>query len=40
LSSWSSLKLVKDEDVLAVSVMQDVKGDDEAMDDGWDAIKL
>lgn len=40
LGSWSTLNLVKDEDVLAVSVMQDVKGDKEVMDDGWDSIKL
>ena len=34
LGSWSSLNPVKDEDVLAVSVMQDMKKGDETMDDG------
>ena len=39
LRSWSSLGLVKDTDVLAVTVLDDVKGDEEYdLEDGWDHI--
>lgn len=40
LGSWSSLGLVKDEDVMKVAVMKDVEGDvEEEFEDGWDSIK-
>ena len=39
LGSWSLLGLVKDTDVLAVAVLDDVEGDEELeLDDGWDSI--
>lgn len=39
LGSWSSLGLVKDTDVLAVAVLDDVEGNDEyELKDGWDDI--
>jgi len=41
LGSWSRLGLVKDTDVLAVTVLDDVEGDEEPeLDDGWDRILL
>ena len=39
LGSWSLLGLVKDTDVLAVTVLDDVEGDEELeLNDGWDSI--
>jgi hypothetical protein len=39
LGSWSKLGYVRDEDVLAVTRMPDVEGDEEEeLPDGWDAI--
>ena len=40
LGQWSLLKLIRDEDMLAVSVLADIQGDEEAFDDGWDSIVL
>jgi len=40
LGFWSQLNLVNTEDVLSVSALADVKGDDVEMDDGWDMIQL
>jgi hypothetical protein len=40
LGFWSRLNLVHTEDVLSVSALADVKGDDVEMDDGWDMIEL
>jgi len=39
LGSWSLLGLVKDTDVLAVTVLDDIEGNEELeLDDGWDSI--
>lgn len=38
LGCWSTMGLVKDTDVLGVAVLPDVEGDEEALEDGWDAI--
>ena len=40
LGSWSLMGMVKDEDVLKVAVMQDVEGEEEELEDGWDAINI
>ncbi|KAF8236637.1 hypothetical protein L208DRAFT_1251025 [Tricholoma matsutake] len=41
LGSWSLLGLVKDLDVLAVGVLDEVEGDEEPeLEDGWDHIIL
>ena len=41
LGTWSQLKLVKTEDVMKVSTLPDVKGDEEEVfEDGWDNIDL
>jgi hypothetical protein len=32
--------MVHDEDVLKVAVMQDVEGEEEELEDGWDAINI
>ena len=37
---WSLQKLVKTEDVIAVSKMQDEEGDEKEMEGGWDAITV
>lgn len=39
LGSWSLLGYVKDEDVLKVVTMDEVEGDEEELEDGWDAIE-
>jgi len=39
LCSWSKMSLVKDKDVMAVTVMADVDGEEEEFEDGWDAIQ-
>ena len=39
LGNWSKLGYVRDQDVLAVTILPDVEGDEEAeLPDGWDAI--
>ena len=35
---WSHQKLVKTEDIIAVSKMEDEMGEEQEMEDGWDAI--
>ncbi|KAG2112003.1 uncharacterized protein F5147DRAFT_573043, partial [Suillus discolor] len=40
LGFWSRLNLVHTKDVLSVSALADMKGDDIEMDDGWDMIEL
>jgi hypothetical protein len=41
LGSWSLLGLVKDSDVLAVTVLQEVEGDEEPeLEDGWNHISV
>ncbi|KAF8547668.1 hypothetical protein OG21DRAFT_1569048, partial [Imleria badia] len=40
LGMWSELNLVKSEDILKISALPDVVGDeDHVLDDEWDAIK-
>jgi hypothetical protein len=38
LGNWSKLGYVRDKDVLAVTILPDVEGDEEELPDGWDAI--
>jgi hypothetical protein len=38
LGSWSLLGLVKDQDILAITVQPEVEGKEEELPDGWDAI--
>lgn len=38
LSFWSKLNLVKTDDVLNVSSLPDVEGDEEELENGWDDI--
>ncbi|KAG2070277.1 hypothetical protein BDR04DRAFT_1019189, partial [Suillus decipiens] len=38
LGQWSELGLIESEDMIQVSKLPDVVGEDEAMDDGWDSI--
>jgi hypothetical protein len=38
LGNWSKLGYVTDKDVLAVTIMPDVEGDEEELPDGWDSI--
>ena len=38
LGGWSRLGLVKDKDILAVTTFAEIEGDEEALDEGWDAI--
>jgi hypothetical protein len=39
LGSWSLLGMVRDEDVLKVTLLQDVEGEEEVeLMDSWDAI--
>ena len=40
LGAWSLLNLIKTEDVMAVAALGDVKGNEEAMNDGWDSITI
>ena len=41
LGSWSQLGLIKDTDALAVTLLDDVEGDEEPLlNDGWDQILL
>jgi hypothetical protein len=40
VGTWSQLGFVKDSDVLAVSLLADVEGEEEEeLEEGWDAIK-
>ena len=38
LGSWSQLELVKDKDIFSVTTLVEIKGDEEALGEGWDAI--
>ena len=38
LSSWSRLGLVKDKDIFAVTVLAEIEGAEDALEEGWDAI--
>ena len=38
LGSWSLAGMVKDEDVMKVAVLNDVEGDEEEFEEGWDSI--
>jgi hypothetical protein len=38
LGFWSQLNLIKSQDVETVSKLPDVKGDEDILEDGWDAI--
>jgi hypothetical protein len=38
LGLWSKLNLIKNEDVLKVTSLPDVKDDEEELDKGWDHI--
>ena len=40
VGQWSVCNLVKTEDVVAVSKMEDEDGEEEEMDEGWDAITI
>ena len=40
VGQWSICNLVKTEDVVAVSKMEDEDGEEEEMDEGWDAITI
>jgi hypothetical protein len=37
---WSELGLVESEDIIHVSKLPDVIGEEEAMDEGWDRINI
>jgi hypothetical protein len=39
LGSWSLAGMVKDEDVMKVAVLNDVEGDEEEFEEGWDSIR-
>ena len=38
LGGWSRLGLVKDKDIFAVTTFVEIEDDEEALDEGWDAI--
>ena len=38
VGNWSSLGYVKDKDIYAVTVQEEVEGDEEDLPDGWDKI--
>jgi hypothetical protein len=38
LGSWSLLGLVMDKDIYAVTLLAEIKGDEEELEEGWDAI--
>lgn len=40
LGTWSKLGLVKDSDVRAVTVLPEMKGDDDEVADDWDRIRV
>ena len=39
LGSWSLAGMVMDDDILKVALLNDVEGDEEEFNDGWDSIK-
>ena len=39
LGNWSLMGFVKDNDIFAVTVQPEIEGEEEALLDGWDAIK-
>lgn len=38
LGYWSLLGLVKDKDIFAVTALAEVEGEEDVLEDGWDAI--
>ena len=38
LGSWSQLGLVRDKDIFTVTTLGEIEGDEEALEEGWDAI--
>jgi hypothetical protein len=38
LGNWSVLGYVKDKDITAITVLPEVEGDEEELEEGWDAI--
>jgi hypothetical protein len=38
LTNWSLLGYVKDKDITAITVLPEVEGDEEELEEGWDAI--
>jgi hypothetical protein len=38
LGNWSRLGYVKDKDITAVTVLPEVVGDEEELEEGWDAM--
>ena len=38
LGSWNWLGLVKDKDIFTVTVLAEVEEDEDALEEGWDAI--
>jgi hypothetical protein len=38
LGNWSLLGYVKDKDITAIIVLPEVEGDEEELEEGWDAI--
>ena len=39
LGSWSQLGLVKDRDIFAIIALSEVEGDEDTLEEGWDAIQ-
>jgi hypothetical protein len=40
IGAWSELGYVKDDDIKAVTMHEEVEGEEKALEDGWDAIAL
>ena len=40
VGAWSELGYVKDEDIKAITMQEEVEGEEQALKDGWDAIVL
>jgi len=40
LGSWSLLGYVKDKDIMAVTVIPEVVGEEEELAEGWDSISI
>ena len=38
LGSWSLAGMVMDDDILKVALLNDIEGDEEEFNDGWDSI--
>ena len=38
LGNWSILGYIKDKDILAVTVLPEVVGEEEELEEGWDVI--